>query len=80
MKRPCEMKLCPNCDKEGNGNIWCPHCKLAYDPIEARETLESLKWKGFTGEHSTNPKMEEFAKTGDPSVFAKKGALDYSGK
>ncbi len=74
------MKFCTHCNLESDGNIWCPICSKAYDVKEARETLESLRWKGFTGQHSTNPKMEEFAKTGDPSVFAKKGALDYSGK
>lgn len=29
------------------------------------------------GVHSTNPKVEEFWHTGDPSVFAQPGALDY---
>lgn len=74
------MKLCPHCSKEGDGNIWCPHCNLAYDVKEARKILESLKWKGFTGGSSTSPKVEQFIATGDPSVFAKKGALDYSGE
>lgn len=32
------------------------------------------------GNQSTNPKMEEFWATGDPSVFAKEGAPDYRGE
>jgi hypothetical protein len=29
--------------------------------------------------YSTSPKVEKFFATGDPSVFAKPGALDYEG-
>lgn len=73
------MKDCPHCNRRGDGGIWCPHCKKAYDLEEAREILGSLKWKNFTGAESTSPKVEEFWKTGDPAVFAKPGAPDHKG-
>lgn len=73
------MKTCSRCGEDGNGGIWCPHCNRAYDLAEAQATLRSIKWSGFTGSASTNPKVEEFVQTGDPAVFAKPGALDYRG-
>ncbi len=71
------MKYCGVCDADTDGGIWCGVCSRAYDLEEARATLMSIKTQGFTGDASVSPQMEKFIATGDPSVFAKKGALDY---
>ena len=71
------LKYCGVCEEDTDGGIWCGVCSNAYNLEEARATLMSIKTQGFTGGASTSPAMEEFAATGDPSVFAKKGALDY---
>lgn len=64
------MKTCPHCSLDGDGGIWCPNCKRAYDLDEARSTLSSIKLHSFTGGASLNPKVEQFWQTGDPEVFA----------
>ena len=71
------MKYCSRCEKDTEGGIWCGECKMAYNIKEARSILRSIKTQGFTGHASTSPKVEQFLQTGDPSVFAKPGALDY---
>ena len=59
--------------------IWCPQCGKSFDPEKTREVLGSVGFKNFTGGSSTSPKVEKFWETGDPSVFAKPGALDHQG-
>jgi len=73
------VKHCPTCDKDTEGGIWCGVCGKAYSSTDASRILGGMKFKSFTGASSTSPKVEKFWQTGDPSVFAKKGALDYQG-
>lgn len=37
-----------------------------------------VRLEGFSGRHSTSRKMDYFLSTGEPSVWAKPGAPDYS--
>lgn len=47
-----------------DGRLFCGCGKLV-EP----GSLRTLKFKGYTGKDSTNPKVEKFLSTGDPSVF-----------
>jgi hypothetical protein len=60
---------------DGKHTMFCGLCGKVRD----RGALRRVRLMGFTGGQSTNPKVEEFFATGDPSVFAKPGALDYRG-
>jgi len=76
-----ESKTCQNCgyqtDPDERQGIWCPKCRKSIDPEETKEVLGSMKIQSFIGGQSLSPAMERFNETGDPAVFAKKGALDY---
>jgi hypothetical protein len=69
------MMTCQYCDADVTGHNFCPSCGRVVD----RERLIGLTIQGFRGPASLNPKVQKFWRTGDPSVFAKPGALDYVG-
>ena len=75
---PCQRWGCQPPPGHRSG-IWCPQCGKSFDPEKTRAVLSSVGFKNFTGVDSTSPKVEEFWQTGDPSVFAKPGALDHQG-
>lgn len=45
--------------------LFCSECGRLLEP----GSLRSIRFQGFLGCQSTNPKMEEFWATGDPEVF-----------
>lgn len=45
--------------------LFCVTCGQVLD----RAALRSVKFRGFTGPASVNPKVEQFWATGDASVF-----------
>jgi hypothetical protein len=57
--------VCKRCDSDPGPTLFCQHCGLAPD----KQAVRSVRFGGFTGRASTNPKMEQFWATGDPSVF-----------
>lgn len=60
----------------------CDECEDARDQARLRHGPPG-QWNGKPpepvayGNNSMNPKVQEFFETGDPSIFAKPGALDY---
>lgn len=70
------MASCPRCGEPVQERaVFCPSCGAVVD----LEGLRGQRIVGFVGAQSTNPKVEQFWETGDPSVFAKPGAPDYRG-
>lgn len=55
---------CPTCGLDDKNKLFCPAGHLTTNKVRAY--VESLK-------------VKEFWETGDPSVFASPGAMDYRG-
>lgn len=73
----------------GGHKSWRPGVTCAECETKRAKNLERFPHRSQAGQpvplvyadprFSTNPKVEKFWGTGDPSVFAKPGALDYHG-
>lgn len=65
--------ICGSCNArcDDDWRIWCPSCGKAFDPAQAREYVQGLRFQGFTGRHSTNPKVQKFLDTGDPEAMVR---------
>lgn len=62
------MDTCTDHRGETERSLFCGACRKVLDP----EALMTIRMKGFTGPASTNPNIEYFWETGDPSVFDRK--------
>jgi hypothetical protein len=61
------MRECDRCSTSSDGrNLFCGNCGKAY----SRAELQTLRLMGPIGVgNSNNPKIEQFWRTGDPTVF-----------
>jgi len=59
----------------------CDDCQqyIAERYLELQTSAPVTHGPVATGRSSLSPKVDKFLATGDPSIFAKPGALDYQG-